>query len=131
MEKDALKWEQMALERCGTCVANQMRLMLQGIYKWKDVEEARKLSVKWCTWVPAIPEQTGELREPVVLVGRMVEGYFEGILVQNNYGLTNAFMNGLNRLFSVVKREARGYRTVEYMTTMLYFVTGKLIQLCH
>jgi hypothetical protein len=25
-----------------------------------------------------------------------------------------------------VKRKARGYRTVEYMTAMLYFVVGKL-----
>jgi hypothetical protein len=28
-------------------------------------------------------------------------------------------------LFSAVKRKARGYRTVEYMTAMLYFVAGK------
>jgi len=35
-------------------------------------------------------------------------------------------MEGLNSLFSAVKRKARGYRSVEYMTTMLYFVAGKL-----
>lgn len=27
---------------------------------------------------------------------------------------------------SAVKRKARGYRTVEYMTTMLYFIALKL-----
>jgi transposase len=40
-------------------------------------------------------------------------------------------MEGLNSLFSAVKRKARGYRTVEYMTTMLYFVAGKLTLPCH
>jgi hypothetical protein len=34
-------------------------------------------------------------------------------------------------LFSAVKRKARGYRTVEYMTAMLYFVAGKLTLPCH
>ena len=41
-------------------------------------------------------------------------------------GLTTACMKGLNSLFSAVKRKARGYRSVEYMTTTLYFVAGKL-----
>jgi transposase len=35
-------------------------------------------------------------------------------------------MEGLNSLFSAVKRRARGYRSPEYQTAMLYFVAGKL-----
>jgi hypothetical protein len=46
-------------------------------------------------------------------------------------GLTTAFMEGLNSLFSAVKRKACGYRTVEYMTAMLYFVAGKLTRPCY
>jgi transposase len=46
-------------------------------------------------------------------------------------GPTTAFMEGLNSLFSAVERRARGYRTVEYMTTMVYFVAGKLTLPCH
>ena len=40
--------------------------------------------------------------------------------------LSTAFMEGLNSVFSAVKRKARGYRSTEYMVTMLYFVAGKL-----
>jgi transposase len=40
-------------------------------------------------------------------------------------------MEGLNSLFSVVKRKARGYRAVEYMTAMLYFVAGKFTLPCY
>ncbi len=38
---------------------------------------------------------------------------------------------GLNSLFSAVKPKPRGYRSVEYMTTMLYFVAGKLTLPCY
>jgi transposase len=56
----------------------------------------------------------------------MVERHLEGILGHWKEGLTTAFLEGLNSLFSAVKRKARGYRSIEYMTTMLYFVAGKL-----
>ena len=129
--KEALKWESMALERCVTGMAYEMRLVLQGIYERKDVAEARKLFGNWCAWVHAMRDQTGEMLEPMARVARMIEGHLEGILAHWTQGLTTAFMEGLNSLFSAVKRKARGYRTVEYMTTMLYFVAGKLTLPCH
>jgi hypothetical protein len=33
---------------------------------------------------------------------------------------------GLNRVFSAVKRKARGFRSIENLITMLYFTVGKL-----
>ena len=53
-EKETQKWESMALERCVTGMAYEMRLVLQGIYQWKDVGEARKLFGNWCAWVQAL-----------------------------------------------------------------------------
>jgi len=35
-------------------------------------------------------------------------------------------MEGLNSVFSAVKRKARGDRSIEYFITMLNFVAGKL-----
>ena len=130
-EKEAQKWESMALERCVTGMAYEMRLVLQGIYQWKDVGEARKLFGNWCAWVQAMRERTGELLEPMARAARMIEGHLEGILAHWTQGLTTAFMEGLNSLFSAVKRKARGYRSVEYMTTVLYFVAGKLTLPCY
>ena len=129
-EKETHKWESMSLERCVTGMAYEMRLVLQGIYQWKDVGEAKKLFGNWCAWVQAIREQTGELLEPMARAARMIEGHLEGILAHWTQGLTTAFMEGLNSLFSAVKRKARGYRSVEYMTTMLYFAAGKLTPPC-
>jgi transposase len=130
-EKETHKWESMSLERCVTGMAYEMRLVLQGIYQWKDVEVAKKLFGNWCAWVKAMREQTGELLEPMARAARMIEGHMEGILAHWTQGLTTAYMEGLNSLFSAVKRRARGYRTVEYMTSMLYFVAGKLTLPCY
>ena len=57
--------------------------------------------------------------------------HLEGILNHWTQGLTAAFMEGLNSLFSAMKRKARGYRSVEYMTTVLYVVAGKLTLPCY
>jgi hypothetical protein len=35
-------------------------------------------------------------------------------------------MEGLNSLLSAVKRKVREYRTLKYMTAMIYSVAGKL-----
>ena len=130
-EKETHKWESMSLERCVTGMAYEMRLVLQGIYQWKDVEVAKKLFGNWCAWVKAMREQTGELLEPMARAARMIEGHREGILAHWTQGLTTAYMEGLNSLFSAMERKARGYRTVEYMTSMLYFVAGKLTLPCY
>jgi transposase len=130
-EKEAQKWESMALERCVTGMAYEMRLVLQVICERKDVGEAKKLFRNGCAWLQAMRGQTGDLLEPMARAARMVEGHLEGILAHWTRGLTTAFMEGLNSLFSAVKRKARGYRTVEYMTAMLYFVAGKLTLPCH
>jgi transposase len=81
--------------------------------------------------VRAIRQQTQESIEPMPRVARMIEGHWEGILAHWTQGLTIAFMEELNSLFSAVKRKARGYRTVQYMTTILYFVAGKLTRPCY
>jgi len=130
-EKETQKWESMALERCVTGMAYEMRLVLQGIYEWKDAGEARKIFGNWCAWVQTMREHVGVLLEPMARAARTIEGHMEGILAHWTQGLTTAFMEGLNSLFSAVKRRARGYRSVEYMTAMLYFVAGKLSLPCY
>ena len=130
-EKEAQKWESMAKERGVSGLAYEMRLVLQGIYESKEANEARQKFQNWCAWVQVMRKETGELLEPMAQAARMVESHLEGILAHWTQGLTTAFMEGLNSLFFAVKRRARGYRTVEYMTAMLYFVAGKLTLSCH
>lgn len=129
--KEAARWESMAKERGATGLAYEMRLVLQDVYRSAGAREARQRFKDWCAWVHAMREEVGELLEPMVRAAKMIEAHLEGILAHWKQGLTTAFMEGLNSLFSAVKRKARGYRSVEYMITMLYFVAGKLSLPCH
>ena len=67
----------------------------------------------------------------MVKVAEMVERHLDGILGHWQAGLTTAFLEGLNSLFSATKRKARGYRTSKNLLTMLYFVAGKLKVPCY
>ncbi len=50
----------------------------------------------------------------------------DGIVAHWKWGVTNAFMEGLNSVFSATKRKARGYRSTKHLITMLYTVAAKL-----
>jgi len=109
-----------------TAKAYQMRLVLQDIYRTPDVAVAERRFKTWCRWVRWVARHQKWVFKPMVQLAQMVESHLQGILAHWKWGLTNAFMEGLISVFSAVKRKARGYRSPVYLTTMLYFVFGKL-----
>ena len=110
-----------------TAKAYQMRLVLQDIYRSLDVATARRRFRVWCRWVRWVARlQPKNLLRSMVKVAELVENHLAGILAHWKWGVTNAFMEGLNSVFSATKRKARGYRSPTYLITMLYFVAGKL-----
>ena len=131
-ERETERLNQMDWKHLMTVLAYQMRLILQDIYQVPRAEQARKDLKSWCHWVKQKAQEKGhELLEPMVRVARMVEGHLKGILGHWKEGLTTAFLEGLNSLFSATKRKARGYRTTKNLLAMLYFVAGKLTVPCH
>lgn len=110
-----------------TAKAYQMRLVLQDIYRSAEATSARHRFRVWCRWVRwAARFYKAGLFVSMVKVAQMVEKHLQGILAHWKSGLTNAFMEGLNSVFSATKRKARGYRSTTHLITMLYFVAGKL-----
>ena len=75
--------------------------------------------------VAGVPSYSGTFI-PEVWSSKLIEKYSAGILAHWDGHLTNAYLEGLNSVFSAVKRRARGYRTSRYLIAMLYFVAGKL-----
>jgi transposase len=131
-EGEVNRLKQMDWKHLMTVLAYQMRLILQDIYKLPDVKQAREQFQQWCRWVKEQAAKAGhELLEPMVRVACMVERHLEGILGHWKQGLTTAYLEGLNSLFSATKRKARGYRTTKNLLAMLYFVAGKLRIPCH
>jgi hypothetical protein len=78
-EKETQKWEAMALVRCMTGLAYEMRLVLCGIYKQKDAGEAKRLFKSGVPICIGMRGQTGELLEPMVRAAQMIDGHLEGI----------------------------------------------------
>jgi transposase len=110
-----------------TAKAYQMRLVFQDIYRSPDATTARHRFKVWCRWVRwAARFCRFNLLASMVKVARIVEDHLAGILAHWKWGLTNAFLEGLNSVFSATKRKARGYRSTTYFITMLYFTAGKL-----
>ncbi len=119
--------EQFDQKNLGTAKAYQMRLGLQDIYRLESVQAARQRFLAWCRWVRWVAKKhMSFILLSMVKVAKMVETNLAGILAHWKWGLTNAFMEGLNSVFSATKRKARGYRSSKYLITMLYFVAGKL-----
>jgi len=121
------RMEQLDQENLGTAKAYQLRLCLQDIYRLESVQEARHRFLAWCRWVRWVAKKYASFIFLAMLkVARMVENNLLGILAHWKWRLTNAFMEGLNSVFQATKRKARGYRSQEYLITMLDFVAGKL-----
>lgn len=123
----AQRMESMDWKHLLTAKAYQMRLALRDIYGARTEKQAREQFALWCHWVRREVAKTGQgLLQPMLKVAEMIEGHLEGILGHWKSGLTTAFLEGLNSLFSATKRKARGFRSSRYLITMLYFVAGKL-----
>jgi transposase len=111
----------------GTLKAYQMRLALQRIYEMADKQQARKKLRAWSRWVRwSAGKYATLIMSAMVRCAQMVERHLEGILGHWEGKLTNAFMEGLNSVFSAVKRKARGYRTIANLIVMLYFHSANL-----
>jgi len=125
--KEGNRWTQLKDKPLVTGLAYAMRLELQKAYAATTVAQARNRFETWCRWVRTEAEAlTSGLLEPMLKAAEMVERHLAGILAHWRQGLTTAFMEGLNSLFSATKRKARGYRSIEYQTARLDFVAGKL-----
>lgn len=110
-----------------TAKAYQMRLVLQDIYRSPSASVAKRRFEIWCRWVRWVARcYKSWVFNPMLKIAQMVQDHVAGILAHWKWGLTNAFMEGLNSVFSTVQRKARGYRSTLYLITMLYLVAGKL-----
>lgn len=110
-----------------TAKAYRMRLVFQDIYRTATAQEAKKRFQVWCRWVRMAARQAPNNYFAAMLgSAKMVLDHLDGILAHWKAKVTNAFMEGLNSVFSATKRRARGYRSSEYLIAMLYLVAAKL-----
>lgn len=126
-QKQQAKYQRLEGKNLVTAKAYQMRLTLQDIYQIPEVTVARKKLKAWCRWVERYSKkQVSLMFSKMKACAKMIESHLEGILSHWKRKTTNAFLEGLNSLFSAVKRKARGFRSSDNLITMLYFTAGNL-----
>ncbi|MFC1460913.1 ISL3 family transposase [Verrucomicrobiota bacterium] len=126
-EKQAGQMESIDKENLVTATAYQMRLCLQDVYLLSTAERAKSRLLAWCRWIRRKARQTRfNLLAAMVKVANCIENHLAGILKYWEERITNAYMEGLNNMFQMVKRRARGYRSDEHFIMMIYFVGSKL-----
>jgi transposase len=126
-EEERVRLAKIEAKHLCTGKAYQMRLVLQDIYRSPDAQTASHRFKVWCRWVRWTARfYKGGLFDSMLKLAQMIENHLAGILAYWKWGITNAFMEGLNSVFSATKRKARGYRSSVYLITMLYFTAGKL-----
>ena len=126
-EKEKTRLDGIEHKNLWTGTAYQMRLVFQDIYRSATAEEARRRFKVWCRWVRMVAAQAPRYYFAGMLgSARMVLNHLDGILAHWKGKVTNAFMEGLNSVFSATKRRARGYRTSTHLIAVLYLVAAKL-----
>jgi transposase len=127
-QKEQAHLAQLDLKHLATGQAYQIRLELHDIYQHTiKPERARYRLECWVNWVRGKCERFGKSLAPMKRAADTIERHMEGILAHwTNSWLSTGYLEGLNSVFSAVKRKARGYRNSSYMIAMLYFVAGKL-----
>jgi transposase len=126
-ERQQRRLERIDHQHLCTAKAYQMRLTLQEIYALPCAVAARRRFCAWCRWVRrTAARRTDEMLAPMLRVATMIERHLAGILAHWKHRVTNAWMEALNGLIQAIKRKARGYRTIRYLTAIIYFVAGNL-----
>ena len=74
----------------------------------------------WCGWVGR--SQIPEMKK----AAKTIRNHWDGIVAYLRTRVTNGAAEALNGIIQTVKRKARGFRTVEYFTAMIYLVASHL-----
>lgn len=108
-------------QRLKTARACQMRETLQDIYDTSaDRVEAETGFKRLCSWMMR------SRLEPMNTLASQFRRHWQDILATSTTGAPNAILEGLNSIIQHVKTRARGFRSMEYFSTMIYLTCGKL-----
>jgi transposase len=102
-----------------TMRAYHLRLNFQELWL-QPPEQAEGFLKKWYYWA------THSRIEPIKEAAKTMKLHWDGILNWFESKISNGILEGINSLVQAAKARARGYRTNDYLITMIYLITGKL-----
>ena len=102
-----------------TMRAYQLRLNFQEIWLLPP-DQAEAFLKKWYYWA------THSRLEPMIKAAYTIKEHWDGVLNWFKSNVNNGILERINSMVQAAKARARGYRTNEYLITMIYLIAGKL-----
>ena len=93
---------------------------LKQIWTANDKSEALFLLKRWYFWA------THSRLEQIKEFAKTVRNHWDGILNGFDCNITNGVIEGLNNKIKTAMKRAYGFKTFEYLRTIIYLVAGKL-----
>jgi transposase len=117
-QRSELEWLSQMDSR--TSKAYQIKLTLQRLWSHTDRAEAETFLKRWYFW--ATHSRIG----PVIEAARTVKRHAAGILQFVESRITTGVVEGLNSKIKTAMKRAYGFKSFEYLRTVIYLVAGKL-----
>lgn len=111
--------------------AHTMKLSIQGLYRTTGEAQALLGFRAWIKWLKQTSGCPSEdyIMAPMRSLAQSVDNHLTGIIARWRHGTSNGILEGINSVFSAVKRQARGFKSREYLKWMLYLTAGNLIKI--
>jgi len=105
---------------CRTSKAYQIKLTLQRLWSHTDRADAEAFLKRWYFWA------THSRMEPVIEAARSIKRHWQGILQFVDSRITTGIVEGLNSKIKTAMKRAYGFKSFEYLRTVIYLVAGKI-----
>lgn len=106
--------------RLKTVRAFHLRESFQEIYQSETKNEFISRLNKWYLWA------THCRLEPMKKAAKTIKEHWNGVIRWYDSRINNGVLEGLNSLIQSAKSKARGFKTFENFTAVIYLVTGDL-----
>ena len=119
-EKQARIFDELRTSRLATVRATHVKSVFQDAYSFDDAKEAETFLKSWYFW--ATHSRIG----PIIRAAKTIKEHWAGVLRWFTSRISNGVVEAVNGLIQSAKRKARGFRSTEYLITMIYLIAGKL-----
>lgn len=94
--------------------AHAMKEQLRLFWQLDSADEGAKFLLKW------IDDARATCIAPLVKLAKTLESHLYGLLTYFKHRITNGFAEGVNNKIKTLKRQAYGYRDMQYFKLRLY-----------
>mgnify|MGYP006284572815 CR=1 FL=1 len=100
--------------------AYRLKVLFNDLWDMPNKQAAHTFMIQWCAEV-----RVADIPAFEAFIKTLI-GHWYGIMNYIESRLTNGLLEGINHKVQLAKRRARGYRNVNNLINMVYFLCGKL-----